>query len=600
VDQGAVNTKAGLLHRILSFLAPGLNGEGTLVFDRAAYTLPSLITLELADSDLAGQGQATVMAYSTTEPDGLALVLQETVRPGIFRGTLPLVAAATAPAPGWLRARNGDLVWMRYADVSAGRTIEVSVPVDTLPPVISGVVAEADYMAAFIRWDTPEPSDALVQFGESLPLPINRTAYDSRLQTQHELLLTGLLPDRDYYYQVVSRDEAGNAAVDDNHGTYHVFRTLKPLPAPWSDALETGAADWSVIDGELSDRSWELGAPDNAQETQAHSPLNAWGTNLRGENIEYCETYLFSPAVDLTAAGEATLRFWHSYDFSSMGNLDAIEGGELLIYTNLLYAPAATIEYADLVPGWTSNALNLTPYVGNVVFLAWHYYYFNLFLEDSYPPGWLVDDISITTTDVATGTVRVTNNLSQATFTLTGPTSRTGQGWGVTFTNLPTGTYRISFDPVPYYLAPLPQTNVLVSRGNLLFQGFYGFADANTNGMSDLWEQAQFGGLSPARDASTDTDKDGFPDVAEFLAGTDPKSPTSKLEAAVPRRLVDGSVQLEWATVPGRAYRVLASTNAASWQAVTDWQRASASTLTATLSPDAMGSRGWFRVEVKP
>jgi hypothetical protein len=53
--------------------------------------------------------------------------------------------------------------------------------------------------------------------------------------------------------------------------------------------------------------------------------------------------------------------------------------------------------------------------------------------------------------------------------------------------------------------------------------------DANTNNIPDWWEMAFYGGttnLSPG----LDSDEDGAFDVAEYLAGTDPKDPWSRLE----------------------------------------------------------------------
>src|SRR2546430_7778925 len=58
-------------------------------------------------------------------------------------------------------------------------------------------------------------NDALVQFGESTFL--GRTAYAATHLTSHEVTVVGLQSDRTYYYQVVSRDLAGNTTVDDNH-----------------------------------------------------------------------------------------------------------------------------------------------------------------------------------------------------------------------------------------------------------------------------------------------------------------------------------------------------------------------------------------------
>src|SRR4051794_33437219 len=47
----------------------------------------------------------------------------------------------------------------------------------------------------------------------------------------------------------------------------------------------------------------------------------------------------------------------------------------------------------------------------------------------------------------------------------------------------------------------------------------FALIDANTNGMSDVWEQ-QRGAVGV--DPNLDSDGDGFPNVMESLAGTDP------------------------------------------------------------------------------
>ncbi|MFN7140231.1 MAG: S8 family serine peptidase, partial [Limisphaerales bacterium] len=77
----APNNRVNLLRNIISFLVPGVNGIGTIALDSPAYTIPSLATVEVADSDLAGTSQLTVTIFSDTEPAGQTIVLNETVRP---------------------------------------------------------------------------------------------------------------------------------------------------------------------------------------------------------------------------------------------------------------------------------------------------------------------------------------------------------------------------------------------------------------------------------------------------------------------------------------------------------------------------------------
>jgi hypothetical protein len=40
--------------------------------------------------------------------------------------------------------------------------------------------------------------------------------------------------------------------------------------------------------------------PDNGVETSAYSPLYAWGSNIKGGAIDYADTFLISPAIELT------------------------------------------------------------------------------------------------------------------------------------------------------------------------------------------------------------------------------------------------------------------------------------------------------------
>jgi hypothetical protein len=181
--------------------------------------------------------------------------------------------------------------------------------------------------------------------------------------------------------------------------------------------------------------------------------------------------------------------------------------------------------------------------MGKVVYLLWHYVLFSL---DSVPrPGWLVDDVAVTVTQVATGTLSVSNNISQAEFLLSGPLSFRGNGMETTFTNAPPGEYAIEYADVPYYLTPASQTETLAPGGVVRFDGVYTFPDTNQNAISDLWEKAFLGTVSTNSPPALDTDQDGMTDYAEFVAGTDPPHQTKLLQTTA-TRTADGSVSVEW------------------------------------------------------
>jgi hypothetical protein len=91
---------------------------------------------------------------------------------------------------------------------------------DTNAPLLSAIqVADVTDGSARIRWNTDEPADSIVEYG-------TMTAYDHSVKEPalvraHAILLPCLLPNTEYHYRVLSKDESGNQAVS---GDY-VFQT---------------------------------------------------------------------------------------------------------------------------------------------------------------------------------------------------------------------------------------------------------------------------------------------------------------------------------------------------------------------------------------
>lgn len=569
---GIVNNRAALLRSALLFLIPGMNGLATVALDSQSYTVPSRVVFEVDDADLAGLSSSTVTAYSSRQTNKINVTMTPLNTNGAFSGWFLVVSPTNKPAAGQLAGLDGDTIRIDYQDASTKSTVSATAMIDTQQPVISSVVSTPDYQSVTISWTTSEPADSSLQLGASVLF--DRAAGDAVLSTYHELSVFGLKPDTEYLFQVSSRDSAGNVQVDDDGGQYYRVRTLLPLIPPWADNFDSGSADgWTTQNGDFSEAIWTLGTPNNGQVTDAHSPPNAWGSNLGGGSISAADSFLISPAFAVPENGITTLHFWHSYDFTPLSDNDIFQSGIVQVVTNSnLGSPIVAATFSDdATLDWEPVDIDLTGYAGQTIFVVWEY---QLFSIDSLPrPGWVVDDVSITVSNAPIPSVIfITNNLWEASWTLSGPLATNGSGAWMAMTNPPAGVYTITWNPVTDYITPAPQTNTSAAGTRIGFSGVYTMVDTNNNGIPDSWERRYFGSVPATHLGTIDTDHDGMSDYAEFVAGTNPTNAASVLElTALPAPISGKSIDIQWTYATNRACRVLGSTNAVQWAPVTDW-----------------------------
>ena len=101
-------------------------------------------------------------------------------------------------------------------------------------------------------------------------------------------------------------------------------------------------------------------------------------------------------------------------------------------------------------------------------------------------------------------------------------------------------------------------------------------ADTDSDGISDAWTMAHFGhATGQAGDfsrAGDDPDGDGLTNLQEFLAGTDPRSPTSRLTVSVSATGVSGQLLIQFTAQAAVSYTVQYKNNLndATWLKLTD------------------------------
>jgi hypothetical protein len=156
------------------------------------------------------------------------------------------------------------------------------------------------------------------------------------------------------------------------------------------DGFESGLGDWSVESG-----TWQVGAPTSGPGS-AHGGTNCAATVLAGNYASSVDSRLISPDfVVPPPATSPSVRFWHWFNFAGAAYL----GGGVYDegsygYVEIKVGTNAWVQISPKYMGnggaWTQPFLDLRPYGGKRVRLAFHFHSAN-----TVSSGWYVDDIRL-------------------------------------------------------------------------------------------------------------------------------------------------------------------------------------------------------------
>ncbi|WP_438431493.1 S8 family serine peptidase [Gorillibacterium sp. sgz500922] len=214
-------------------------------------------------------------------------------------------------------------------------------------------------------------------------IPAARVSGDYR-DGVYEAVIPGQLaakPGLEYRFRV---NDYGNNGYDSPLYAVEISDGVQP---GYAEDFESGAYGFTTGG---TGSAWQWGKPVSGPGA-AYSGQNVVATNLTGTYAANSNTYLLSPPIDLSASPRGALvSFKQWYEIET--NYD--EGTVYLLKAND-EDPIPLASFTGASGGWKTQTLDLTPYAGQRVWLA-----FNLTSDNSInKAGWYLDDFRVAAPD---------------------------------------------------------------------------------------------------------------------------------------------------------------------------------------------------------
>jgi hypothetical protein len=211
----------------------GFGTMGKVFSNKPMYGVPTsagagdTIKIEVNDANNTA-ASSNVLVYARRVETSPETVSCTKVGDGLFRGSIVLFNGNPVNGDGRLSVDCRDTVYAKYVDSDPAGTDSLYALVDvyglTIYNVLATDPAPPNASAKLINWTTNEQATQKIYYGTT-PALGGTFAIDTPYVMNHKLLVTGLTPNTNYYFDVESRDYRGNTVRDDNGGRHYMFTT---------------------------------------------------------------------------------------------------------------------------------------------------------------------------------------------------------------------------------------------------------------------------------------------------------------------------------------------------------------------------------------
>jgi len=320
----------------------------------AYYTFTTLDTVAPIISSVQTTGitgNSATITWTTDEPADSVVDYGETTALGSTETDASLITSHSIDLTGlspnttyYYEVQSADAANNTATDDNSGAYYTFTT-LDTVAPVISNVqTSDITGTTATVSWDTDEAADSAVNYGETTAL--GSTESNASLVVSRSIMLTGLVPNTTYYYEVQSTDAANNTATDDNGGAYYSFTTLDTVAPVISSVQAMSIGDFSATITWTTDES-------------ADSVVNYGETTALG-STESDASLVTAHSIDLTGLSPGITYYYEVQSTDAANNTSTDDnGGAYYTFTT-----------SDTTPPVVSN-VQTTNVTGNSATITW-------------------------------------------------------------------------------------------------------------------------------------------------------------------------------------------------------------------------------------